>query len=366
MSVRAGASMLSALFLLCACESAKNTDRRPASLNERFERLVEDEHLRIDQIRDGILFLQRKQAGTSGRLLRGTHAKGICASAEFKVNPLTDLDPSIAGRLRQGAFAAPGTYPARIRFANADGAILPDQEPDVRAASFSVELPQELGGTAGLMDFAMNDAPTFPINDASVFGDLMILAKDGLALGGLRVGVFGLLAVRKAFQLGAAQKRPPTEGYQKLRYWSGVPFALGQDEAVKYSLKPCATNASKALTADPDTLSKELVRHLNEDAPGCFDFQVQLLEAGRMKDSSGRQRTEQEWVENPTWEWPEDQAPFFTVARLTLKKTPEVSPEECEAWRIDVINHSTPTHRGLGSINRARASAEQGSAEARR
>lgn len=375
--MRIARSLMCVSLVLVGIGRAEAQQSPSTNLNPRFERLLSNEPTRINEIRDGFLFLQQKNIDAQGHLRRGTHAKGICASAEFEVSPLTDLDPQIAARLRQGAFSQAGTYPAQVRFANADGKIQADQAPDVRAASFSVQMPIALAGPQGHLDFAMNDSSTFPINDAVVFANLMTIVKYGPAQGfyeitktGLKEGnplapFRALAAASEAKKLGELQKKPLRESYQRLRYWSTVPFALGDQEAVKYSLKPCANNSAQALTADPDTLSKELKRHLSEDTPACFDFQVQLLEAGRMKDAQGKKHPPQDWIENATMDWPEAQAPFYTVARLTLKALPTISEAECESWRIDVTAHSNPTHRGLGSINRARASAERASAEAR-
>lgn len=353
----------------CECPSklfgtSKDATRGVASVNEQFEQRLQDEDIYVERIRDGMLYLQQ-QAKKDGKLLRGTHAKGVCVKANFTISDLADLPEDVARRLKKGIFSAPGKYAAQVRFANADGKILSDQDPDVRAVSFSVKMPSALSNPQEKMDFSMNDATTFPINDAKVFSDLMVVAKEGPVKAVFTIGISGLLGVKKAVGLGDLQKHPATTAYQKLRYWSTVPFALGKEEAVKYSMKPCADNKANALTSDPDTLSKELVRHIKEDEPGCFEFQVQLLDADRMKDANGSLLSAQTWVENATLEWPEDQAPFYTVGRLDLSKNSEVPQAECEAWRIDVNGNSNETHRGLGSINRARSVAEKASAEAR-
>jgi hypothetical protein len=72
-------------------------------------------------------------------------------------------------------------------------------------------------------------------------------------------------------------------------------------------------------------------------------------------------------VENAAVEWPdsEDQAPFYTVGRLYLTKHSEIDQASCERWKINVKENNNQTHRGLGSINRARTPAETASAETR-
>ncbi len=69
---------------------------------------------------------------------------------------------------------------------------------------------------------------------------------------------------------------------------------------------------------DPNTLQDELVRHLETDSQmSCFDFALQFLDTESMT-YWGRKRDANFWIENASVEWKESQAPFHTVARLTL------------------------------------------------
>jgi len=79
----------------------------------------------------------------------------------------------------------------------------------------------------------------------------------------------------------------------------------------------------------------------------------------------GRRRDANFWIENASVEWKESQAPFHTVARLTLLASSEWAPATCEGWHIDVTENSTPDTKPLGSINRARWRAEMASRKAR-
>ena len=80
---------------------------------------------------------------------------------------------------------------------------------------------------------------------------------------------------------------------------------------------------------------------------------------------NGQRREPSFWVENASVEWPEDQAPFHVVGRLTLTPKSQLPQPECEAWFIDVTKFALPDHRPLGSINRARWVAESASRKAR-
>src|SRR5260221_9609942 len=76
----------------------------------------------IEEITKKSLLMQANAAAQQQRsLCRGTHAKGVCAQAQFEVLDIAAGRPAVlAARLAKGIFAKPGTYPAVVRFANAD------------------------------------------------------------------------------------------------------------------------------------------------------------------------------------------------------------------------------------------------------
>src|SRR5437879_5943211 len=111
-----------------------DTDRDPAREKADIEAIVEKS-----------LLMQASAAAKQQRpLCRGTHAKGVCARAEFEVFDVTVGHASaLAARPAKGIFAKPGVYPAVVRFANADASINSDFKPDVRSLSFSVDLARD-------------------------------------------------------------------------------------------------------------------------------------------------------------------------------------------------------------------------------
>ena len=345
----------------------------PTAPTNPFERPRPTEQADTTEIVRTILIQQARYATAQHRpLARGTHAKGICARATFEVFDVGSrvTDARLAARLARGIFAHPGVYPAVIRFANAEGTLRPDSTPDVRALSFSIEVPAGTlpGGTTRL-DYSLNSAPTFPINDTHAFACFMrVFSADGplaklRALWSFPLG--DLLGFMRTAFLAFGQQRGPIRPYQTLRYWSTAPFLHGPFDAVKYSAIPSPANSARPPGTGDDCLQDELIRHLNEDAEmSTFDFALQFLDAERMT-RWGRRRSPGFWVENATAEWKEAQAPFHIVGRLTLVPRSQMSPEECEAQHIDVTENSTPECRPIGSINRARWSAESTSRKAR-
>jgi hypothetical protein len=164
-------------------------------------------------------------------------------------------------------------------------------------------------------------------------------------------------------QLQARQKIRP---YQQLRYWSNVPFRHGPIEVVKQSATPFPDNPARTLQqSNPNGLQDELIRHLNEDGKmSGFDFGLQLLDTDRMT-YWGKHQDANFWIENASVEWNEKEAPFHTVARLTLLAKSQSLPDTSEATYFDVTGHSAPDSTPLGSINRARGPAEVASRKAR-
>ena len=339
----------------------------------QFERKLPTEDSDISEIVAGILTIQSRFARQQHRPLgRGTHTKGVCVRATFEVFDIsrTIADPALAARLARGLFAKPGVYPATVRFANAASTIRPDPKPDVRAMSFAVETPAGvLGPQPTRLDYSMNNAPTFPINDAHAFAAFMRVQRARGLLGHLRAFLsFSFKDLKGFFQTaarGLKQQRGPLQPYQRTRYWSNVPFLHGPDDAVKYSVVPALDNPGEPVGKDPMALRDQLLRHVNADpSQATFDFAIQLLDAGRMT-CDGRTQEPSFWIENASVEWPEGQAPFHVVGRLTLTPKSQLADAECDAWFIDVTKYSLPDHRPLGSINRARWVAESASRKAR-
>jgi catalase len=150
-----------------------------------FERQSPTEAADVAEIVRGILTVQARFAAEQQRPLgRGTHTKGVCVRAEFEVFDVsaTVKDPALAARLAKGIYRRPGVYQATVRFANAASTIQRDRQRDVRAMSFSIDVPAGvLGPEPARVDYSMNDAPTFPINDARAFAVFMRFASaDGI------------------------------------------------------------------------------------------------------------------------------------------------------------------------------------------
>jgi hypothetical protein len=332
----------------------------------KFEKVPRGEAAYIDEITTHFLTLQRRFADEEGLpLQRGTHAKGVACRAVFEVFDLEESldDAALARRLQHGPFARRGAFPAVVRFANAEGRVQSDEKPDVRAVSFSAVMSD---GTAGEQraDFSMNNTPTFAINDIHDFAVLMrILAAPSARA---RLGVMVRLTPREwwhfiktAVRGGRQKAGNKGMAYQTQRYWSNVPFQLGPDTVVKYSVIPRRYNHQQELGTGPSRLRNEFFRHLMEDTPtASFDFAVQILDTGVMKHRR-RKRDAAFWVENASVEWDEKQAPFHVVGRLSLEPASALTPEETVRIHMDVHKNRFEDFRPIGGINRGRQKPEE-------
>ena len=345
---------------------------RMISSRREIERKSPTEAADIEEIVRGIMAIQAQAAQTENGRFRAARTRR--ASACARSSRCFDLrqapgDSAFARRLAQGIFAVPGKYPATVRFANADGGHRQDRLADVRAMSFSIDATAAALPGVTRLDFSMNTATTFPINDAHAFAvAVRVLSARGLrakwkAFRSLTRSDFGSLL--RTMRLGGKQKRgTPRLPYQQLRYLEhgAIPPRSSRRHQV---FGDSGHNPARPLQPGPNRLQDELVRHVNEDTQMSeFAFALQFLEPSRMT-YRGQTQEPAFWVENADIEWNERESPFHVVARLRLLPKSVLPPAESETFSIDVTEHSTPESRPIGSINRARWHAESKSRAAR-
>jgi len=326
----------------------------------------------IAAIVEKVLLLQKNSAVEQhGPLRRGTHAKGTCVRAQFEILDVkAGRDPGLAARLAKGIFAAPGIYPAVVRFANADPKVNSDFKADVRSLSFSVDLTRAgttVAAAVARQDFSLQNTTTLPINDAHAFLAIMnLLTASNPAAGLLALPFKDKLRVFRTLALVQVQSHQKIRPYQQLHYGSNTPFRHGANDVVKYSATPLPGNPAQLLQRkNPNALQDEITRHLNEDSQmSGFDFGLQFLDAERMT-YWGKRHDSGFWTENASLDWKQTEAPFHTVARLTLVPKSQLAPAAADAVSFDVTGNASPDSTPVGSINRARQHGEVASKEAR-
>jgi hypothetical protein len=218
------------------------------------ERSLKVEKACIDEIVERVPQMQAQAAAGQRRpLARGTHAKRVVARAKFEVfDGAAGREPALAARLANGIFAKPGVYPATVRFANADSKVNSDFKADVRALPFSVDLTR--GGSevqeTGIQrqNFSLQNTTVLPLSDARTFlATMKFLTASNPAKGFATLSLRDQLRVLRALALVEVQTRQMVRPYQRLRYWSNVPYRHGATNFVKQSASPSPNNPARPL-----------------------------------------------------------------------------------------------------------------------
>jgi hypothetical protein len=255
-----------------------------------------------------------------------------CVFGEFVV------PASLPQAYRVGLFAAPGTYRAAIRFANASSST--DRDKDVRGMAIAVaDVPGEnLTAGATSQHFVLNSHPVMVTPDAKSFMAFLEASEAGALRRLLYVARHPTVA-----RIGMAARQRPS-CHLDISYWSATPYLFGPGRAVKYRVRPTSERRSPMPSVPGDDyLATALTAHLRE-SEATFDFLVQF-----QADAATTP------IEDATVEWKEDDAPWAPVARLRIPPQAVAAPggDACEEMAFDPW-HALVEHRPLGSMNRAR------------
>jgi hypothetical protein len=241
--------------------------------------------------------------------------------------------------LRVGLFAAPKTYRARIRFANATSRS--DQERDVRGMSIKVSGVSGGNLTPGesTQDFILNSHPVMMVGGTREFLGLLRAVEAG----GARAALFFLSHPRAAAV--AVASRQHATSHLELPYWSTTPYLFGPGRAIKYIARPASTRTTPVpapLTAN--YLSERLAAHLGREE-AQFDLLVQFQTDGRKMP-----------IEDASVEWRERDSPYRRVAHIRIPAQTLNGPAQAASCEEMAFNpwHALPDHRPLGGFNRAR------------
>ena len=274
---------------------------------------------------------KRHPTGTRQRFNQGRAT--ACVDAEFTV-----LD-GLADGHRVGLFAAPRTYRATIRFANATSAS--DRDADVRGMSVKVMGVEGANLTPGAttQDFILNSHPVMMVAGTREFLDLLQANEAG---GFRRIAYF--LTHIGAARIAAAARSNPT-CHLDLTYWSTTPYLFGPKRAVKYIVSPASNKRSPMPPSRTDTYLLDAMRARLGDAEAVFDLMVQFqTDSGRMP------------IEDASVEWKREDSPYVPVARIRIPRQSIDEPARIAAGEQMAFNpwNCLAEHRPLGSMNRAR------------
>ena len=333
----------------------------PLRFDPSFETLQPHEAETTDGLTQAMLAISRKTHADTGHAHRSVHAKchGI-------LNATLEVLPNLPPALAQGLYAHPATYQAILRFSTTPGDILDDNISTPRGAALkilAVPGPRLPGSeTHTTQDYVLGNSPSFQVKDAKSFlSQLKPLSATTGRADTLKHALSTLSRTTEAaLELVGRKSATLTTlaGQAKTHLLGDTFFTQAALLHGDYFGKTCLSPASpelQALTQRPLDLTnapdgiRASVQEFFRTHPGVWDLRVQL--ATDLKSMP---------IEDAATIWPETDAPYVTVARLTAAPQDTWSPAK-QAAIDDGLAFSPWTglaaHRPLGSIMRARRQA---------
>jgi hypothetical protein len=319
-----------------------NIQRKDEGLKLAEERIQPDEEKHLQSIIDTMTAYSHKHYRPGEYQRTGnTKTHGIVRGT---VTILEDLP----AHLRHGIFAEPRSFPAWVRFSG-PGPDTPADIDDIGFASISIKLmgvpgPKLLEGEKFTQDMLAVCTPTFVTPDTRCNAKLQAwILRD--------TPLFYFTDPRDSHLLdGMMQSLWNETQYNPLgaRYYSCVPYLLGEGQAMLYSVAP-RTKVHRRIPRVPlrppdNYLRDNMVKTLDETDVE-FDILVQVqTDPFRMP------------IENAAVRWPERLSPFIPAAQLHIPKQKFDSPAQFAFAQNLSYNpwHCIPEHRPLGNQSRAR------------
>jgi hypothetical protein len=286
--------------------------------------------------------------------------------------------------LKQGLFAKPKQYPVWLRFASGQFSVENDYKGDTRSMAVKVigvegeRLPQS--HEFHTQDIIVHNTELFFIRTIKDFHSFFTaIYRAGLS------PVFKLLVLLwlklhpyESTLLKTSFKRFPKTLLIE-RYWSASAYSLGLKSdfdpsqpgrvpveypaVIKFGFTPVSTQPphqplplesrseselqrAKASGSEDNYYREDIIQALAKpDAQYCWDFQIQFQTSPEMS------------IDDATIAWNEEESPFFTVGRLTVKHQKIYSPKENDFGEDLSFSpgNGLAVHRPVGAINRLRS-----------
>ncbi len=254
----------------------------------------------------------------------------------------------VPAHMRRGVFAEPKTFRAWVRFSGPG----PDSPPDIEDVGFvscaiklmGVPGPKLLDNEKFTQDFVSVCTPTFVT--PNIVANAMLQKR---ILRGTPIFYFFVPGATHIldFLMQSLWNETQTSPLEA-RYWSTVPYLLGEGQAMMYSVRPKLkkrTRIPRLPLRPPDNYLREAMIAALGEQDVELDFLVQVqTDAHHMP------------IENAAVRWPERMSPFVPVATLRIPKQTFDSPAQFAFAHNLSINpwHAIPEHRPLGNQSRAR------------
>ncbi|GAB3274299.1 catalase family protein [Parahaliea aestuarii] len=320
-----------------------NARREDECLQIAEERIYEWEEQALDDI------IQLMSQQMRGRFAPGKFERGGNTKTHGLVRGTVVIRDDLPARMRVGLFATARSYPAWIRFSG-PGPDVPRDIQDVGFGSMALKImdvpgPKIMDDERFTQDMMGVVTPTFVTRNARDNAKLQDWSLRNMP-------IYYFLNPFDSHLLDFLMQGLWNETqYNPLgqRYYSCVPYLLGEGQAMQYSFVPL-TPVVRDIPGVPfgrvpdNYLRDNMVRTL--DAGGVeFDLMLQLqTDAHRMP------------IENAGVRWPEKLSPFISAATIRIPRQTFNTPAQFDFTRQLTINpwHCLHEHRPLGNQGRAR------------
>lgn len=315
-----------------------------------------DEVTRLERHAETLGEMQRKRAA-GGAIERALHAKAnLGLEAELEVLPDLPEEARVVGM-----FAKPRTYRAFVRYSNGSPRHQSDRKPDVRGFAVKVlgvdgkkVIPALADATT--QDFLAIRTASVPMSNADEFVALVRAAATPALLPFKLIAKLGFGRGIRLIRRALAGLKLPTMPLAATTYYSALPIAYGP-YAVHFAFVP-HDSGSPSASREPSFLGDELAARVRS-APVIYDLRIQFYRDATLTP-----------IEDASVEWRTEDAPFVTIARLTLPIQDPASPRGTKvAAYVEQLAfdpwHAREDLRPLGNIMRARNHAYRVSTQAR-
>jgi hypothetical protein len=278
----------------------------------------------------------------------GEYERGGNTKTHGLVRAQVDIRADLPSELRHGIFAQARSFPAWIRFSGPGPDSPPDIE-DVGVLSMSVKLmdvpgPKLLDDEQHTQDLLGVSTPTFVTGTVLDNAQLQAQVRK-------RTGLYYFFDPRRPHLLDLLMQALWSETQTsplECRYYSCVPYLLGQGRAMQYSMRPELPTRSKIPNL-PGRPPDHYLRDAMVQALGQGEARFELLIQAQT-DAHAMP------IENASVRWSERRSPPIVAATVRIPRQRFDSPAQLRFARELRFTpwHCLTDHRPLGNLNRAR------------
>jgi len=321
-----------------------NRKRKDEGLMLAEEKVEGDEEQSLNEIIDLMADQMR------GHFKPGGYERGGNTKTHGLVRATFTVHDNLPPHVRKGLFATTKSYRAWVRFSG-PGPDVPADIEDVGFMSMAVKVmgvPGEklMDEEKSTQDFITIVTPTFVTPDTRENAKLQYWSL-------IDMPVFYFLNPKDPHLLDFFMQSLWNETqYNPLgqRYWSCVPYLLGEGQAMHYSFVPKTRDVETHIPGLPfgqvpfNYLRDNMVKTLSEKDVE-FEMMIQVQTDPHLMP-----------IENNAVRWPESISPFIPVATIHIPRQKFDSEAQFEFTKNLKMNpwHCLPEHRPLGNQNRAR------------